>query len=106
MIVRMWHGRVPSEKAKDYRTFLNQRVIPDYRAVPGNLAVYILERPEREVTHFIKLSHWKDLDSIRAFAGANVQQARYYPEDSAFLLEFEPEVVHYVVVGEAAGKKK
>ena len=106
MIVRMWHGRVPSAQAKAYREFLNKRAIPDYRATPGNLAVYILEHPEREVTHFMTLTHWKDLDSIRAFAGADVQKARYYAEDAAFLLELEPEVVHYVVVGESSGKKK
>lgn len=55
MIVGMWHGRVPASKAAAYREFLNKRAIPDYRAVDGNMAVYVLERQEGEITHFITL---------------------------------------------------
>lgn len=101
MIVRMWHGRVPASKAADYRRFLATRAIPDYRSVPGNLSVHLLERVEADVTHFITMTFWKDLESIRAFAGRDLERAKYYPEDSEYLLEFEPHVVHYEVVGEA-----
>ena len=99
MIVRMWHGRVPSAKAAAYRQFLIARAIPDYRSVPGNLAVYILERPDGDVTHFITLTHWASMEAIKGFAGEDVEVAKYYPEDKDFLLEFEPTVVHYEVVG-------
>ena len=44
MIARLWHGRVPTSKADAYRAFLNARAIPDYRSVPGNLSVHVLER--------------------------------------------------------------
>jgi hypothetical protein len=30
-----------------------------------------------------------------------VELAKYYPEDKAFLLEFEPHVVHHEVVGQS-----
>jgi heme-degrading monooxygenase HmoA len=99
MIVRMWHGRVPSSKAQAYREFVNGRAIPDYQSVPGNLSVHILERTEGDVTHFITLTFWQDLESIKGFAGEDVEVAKYYPEDKDFLLEFEPTVVHYEVVG-------
>ena len=101
MIVRMWHGRVPAAKAGAYREFLNARAIPDYQSVEGNLNVHILERTEGAVTHFITLTFWKDLESIKAFAGDEVEIAKYYPEDRDFLLEFEPNVVHYEVVGKS-----
>ncbi|HHS97041.1 MAG TPA: antibiotic biosynthesis monooxygenase [Chloroflexi bacterium] len=103
MIVRMWHGRVPTSKAEAYRRFLNERAIPDYQSVEGNLAVYILERREGDVTHFITLTFWKDLESIRGFAGDDIEVAKYYEEDKDFLLEFEPNVVHYEVVGRSSG---
>jgi len=99
MIARMWHGRVLKPKAAAYRQFLNGRAIPDYRSVPGNLSVHVLERQEGEVTHFITLTFWDSLDSIRAFAGDDLEKAKYYPEDADFLLEYEPRVVHYEVVG-------
>jgi heme-degrading monooxygenase HmoA len=102
MIVRMWHGRVPTGKAEMYRRFLNQRAIPDYRSAQGNLSVHILERVEGEVTHFVTLTFWEDMESIRGFAGDDMEFAKYYPEDSDYLLEFEPRVVHYEVVGQSA----
>jgi len=60
-----------------------------------------LERREGEVTHFITLTFWESLESIRAFAGDDVEKAKYYPEDADFLLEYEPRVVHYEVVGKS-----
>jgi heme-degrading monooxygenase HmoA len=99
MIVRMWHGRVPTAKADACRAFTNSRAIPDYRSVSGNISVHVLERREGGVTHFITLTYWESLDAIRAFAGADVEKAKYYPEDADYLLEYEPRVVHYEVVG-------
>ena len=99
MISRMWHGRVPTVKAKAYREFLMKRATPDYRSIEGNNQVYILERHEGEVTHFIMLTFWDSLESVRGFAGEEVERAKYYPEDKDFLLEFEPNVIHYEVVG-------
>ena len=101
MIARMWHGRVPASKAEAYRKFVNERAIPDYQSVDGNISVHILERTEGDITHFITLTFWKNLDSIKAFAGEDVERAKYYPEDKDFLLEFEPTVVHYEVVGQS-----
>jgi heme-degrading monooxygenase HmoA len=98
MIVRMWHGRVPTSKAQAYRQFQIERAIPDYQSVPGNLSVHILERQQGDVAHFVTLTFWENLDTIRGFAGDDVERAKYYPEDNDFLLEFEPTVVHYEVV--------
>ncbi len=99
MIARMWHGRVPNEKARAYREFLNATAIPDYQSVTGNLGVQILERKGADATHFVALTFWRDLDSIKSFAGSDVEKAKYYEEDREYLLEFEPRVIHYEVVG-------
>jgi len=101
MIVRMWHGRVPTSKARAYREFLNQRAIPDYQSVPGNISVHIMERKEDAITHFITMTFWENMDVIKNFAGEDVEAAKYYSEDKEYLLEFEPTVVHYQVVGQA-----
>ncbi len=92
---------MPTAKAQAYRQFLIARAIPDYQSVPGNLGVYILERQEGDVTHFITLTHWESMAAIQGFAGEDVERAKYYPEDKDFLLEFEPTVVHYEVVGQS-----
>jgi heme-degrading monooxygenase HmoA len=97
----MWHGRVPTHKAAAYRGFTNKHAISDYQAVPGNISVYVLERQDGDVTHFITLTFWKDKEAIRGFAGDDIERAVYYPEDEDFLLEFEPNVTHYEVVGQS-----
>jgi heme-degrading monooxygenase HmoA len=98
MIVRIWHGRTPRNRADEYAAFLARRAIPDYRAIAGNLDVAILRRDEREVTHFLTVTRWISEEAIRAFAGTEVLKAKYYPEDEGFLMEFEPEVQHFSVV--------
>lgn len=43
------------------------------------------------------LNLWDSLDAVRAFAGPDVEAAKYYPEDARFLLHFEPKVTHHHV---------
>src|ERR1700710_2505591 len=97
MICRIWHGRTLRSKADAYVRFLEQRAIPDYRSVPGNLRVEVMRRDEDDVTHVLTVTHWESEASIRAFAGDEPLRAKYYPEDTGFLLEFEPRVQHYTV---------
>jgi heme-degrading monooxygenase HmoA len=76
-----------------------QVAIPDYRSTPGNLSAYVLQRDEGDVTHFIPLTFWDNLESIKAFAGEQVEIAKHYSEDKYFLLEYEPVALHYEVAG-------
>ena len=101
MICRMWHGRTPRAKADEYARFLEQRAIPDYRSVPGNLDVAVLRRDEGDTTHFMTVTRWASEDAVRAFAGDDLLRAKYYPEDRQYLLEFEPLVQHYEIVAAA-----
>jgi heme-degrading monooxygenase HmoA len=99
MIARTWHGMVPAERADEYLTYLERTGLPDYRATPGNRGVWVLRRTEGGRAHFLLVSLWESMDAIRAFAGDDVEQARYYLEDRDFLLELEPRVTHYEVLG-------
>jgi heme-degrading monooxygenase HmoA len=63
MIARIWHGTTHTIKADQYLAFLQERAVPDYREVPGNLAVFLLRRTEGEITHFITLTHWDSRES-------------------------------------------
>jgi heme-degrading monooxygenase HmoA len=98
MIARAWHGRVPAGKADAYYEYLLATGLADYRKTPGNRGVWVFRRTEGEVTHFLLTTLWDSYDAIRAFAGADYEHARYYPEDDDFLLEREPFVVHYEVL--------
>lgn len=98
MIARTWHGVTPASKAEAYLDYLNKTGVPDLRATKGNQGVYVFRRIEGEQAHFLLTSLWESYEAIKKFAGADIEKARYYPEDKVFLLELEPTVTHYEVL--------
>ncbi|UCF40939.1 MAG: antibiotic biosynthesis monooxygenase [Gemmatimonadota bacterium] len=98
MIARTWHGAVPLAKADAYHAYLLATGVPDLGATPGNRGVYVMRRVEGGRAHFLMISLWDSIEAIRAFAGDDVERARYYPEDRDFLLQLEPNVTHYEVL--------
>ena len=98
MIARTWHGIVPASRADEYVEYLDRTGIPEYRATPGNLGVYMLRRIEGDRAHFLLLTLWESEEAIKRFAGPDMEKAKYYPEDEEFLLEKEPNVTHYEVI--------
>ena len=53
--------------------------------------------PQRRTADFLVISLWDSFECIGEFAGQNIEMARYYPEDTKFLLGLEPNVHHYEV---------
>jgi uncharacterized damage-inducible protein DinB/heme-degrading monooxygenase HmoA len=97
-ITRLWRGVTRDGDAAAYLDYLLQTGARDYRAVAGNRGVRILYRTEGERTHFWVLSEWKTMESIRAFAGDSIEQARFYAEDDRFLVEKDLRVQHFETV--------
>ena len=103
MIARVWTGRVRAEQADAYLAYLKETGLPHCRHTPGNRGVSILCRIADGSAEFVFTSRWDSWDAIRAFAGPEPEQAVYYPEDRAFLLELDPHVRHFeVLVDESA----
>lgn len=98
MIARTWRGRVPAAKADAYHRYLLETGVEDYQSIAGNRGVHVLRRLEGDEAHFLLITFWESWEAIRAFAGDDVEKARYYPEDEAFLLELEPTVTHFEVL--------
>jgi heme-degrading monooxygenase HmoA len=106
MIARIWHGVTMATKADKYFDYLKGTGLADYAATSGNRGVYLLRRIEGDRAHFMTLTFWESEEAIKAFAGAAIEKARYYPEDKDFLLEFEPTVKHYEVLHAATSAMK
>jgi heme-degrading monooxygenase HmoA len=70
----------------------------EYRSTPGNQGAWMLRRDDGDRTEIITFSLWDSPDSIRAFAGDDIDQAVFYPEDDRFLIERDRRVRHYEVV--------
>ena len=65
------------------------RAVPDYKGVPGLKRTLFLRKDEGDVTHFLLITLWDSIDSMKKFAGEDVTKAKYYPEDDRYLLEEE-----------------
>lgn len=98
MIARIWHGVTPADRADAYVDYLEASGVKEYRETKGNRGVYILRRVNGYRADFVLVSLWESMDAIRAFAGDDLEKARYFPKDREFLLEFEPKVAHYDVL--------
>jgi heme-degrading monooxygenase HmoA len=85
----MWHGRVDSSKSDEYAEFMKQRAVPDYASVEGLQKLLFLRKNEKDVAHFLLVTYWDSMESVKKFAGEQPEKAKYYPEDDQFLLEKE-----------------
>jgi heme-degrading monooxygenase HmoA len=60
----------------------------------------VLRRIEGDEAEFGVVSLWNSLEDVKAFAGEEVDVARYFPEDERYLLEETPRLKHYEVAVE------
>jgi heme-degrading monooxygenase HmoA len=100
MIARFWRGVTSISKADEYFDYLEKTGLKDYRSTEGNRGVYVFRRIENDRAVFLLLSLWESYDAIKRFAGPDFEKAVYYPEDKNFLLELEPNVVHYEILAQ------
>lgn len=98
MIARVWRGWTTAERAAEYVDYLDRTGVPGLRGTPGNAGVYVMHRPAGDDrTEFVVMSLWDSRESIKAFAGDDIQVARFYPEDDDFLVEREWTCSHFEV---------
>lgn len=99
MIARIWHGVTPESKGDEYFNYIMETGAKDYRSTEGNRGVYVLRHIRDGQAEFLLISLWDSFDAIRKFAGQDFEKAvYYYSRDKEFLLELEPNVVHYEVL--------
>jgi heme-degrading monooxygenase HmoA len=103
MIARLWHGRIRPEDTEEYVDYVRRTGLVSQQATPGHRGTAILHGDDGEVTHVYVLSLWDSMDAIRGFAGKRPETAVYYPEDTRFLLELEPGVLHAAVAPPTRG---
>ena len=97
MIARIWHGKTSIENFEPYTDFLRKVAIPDYQETKGFKGLTFLRQIQNDEGHFNLITFWENLEVIKNFAGQDFEKAKYYPEDSNFLLEFEEKVQHHEV---------
>jgi heme-degrading monooxygenase HmoA len=97
MIARIWRGVVHTPDADVYANYIDDTGFSAYKATPGNHGAWLLRRDDAGRSEFLAFTLWDDVDSIRSFAGHDIEAAVYYPEDERYLIEGEDWVRHYEV---------
>lgn len=99
MIARIWRGAVRAADAEDYARYVRETGIDGYEKTPGNRGAWVLWRAEGDRAEIVTLSLWESTAAIEGFAGRDIEQAVFYPEDDRFLVERDLTVRHYEVGG-------
>jgi heme-degrading monooxygenase HmoA len=76
---------------------MKKRAAPDYGSVAGLESLFFTRRDEGDVSHFLLVTVWDSIESVKKFAGENPEIAKYYPEDNGYLLEKEKYSQNYQV---------
>ena len=98
MIARLWRGVTKKEHGDVYYEYLHETGIKNYLATEGNRGVKVLKRDVDNGTEFTLISFWDSYESIKKFAGEDINKARYYPEDDKYLIDRGPEMKHFEVL--------
>ncbi len=77
--------------------------MPTLKGIDGYVGVLHLERRVSDNADIIVMTFWKSLDSIRGFAGEDLEAAVVTDEAASLLTQFDRRVRHYEVVLEWDG---
>jgi len=97
MIARVWSAQTTPTQAPAYVEHLNAHVLPALRAVDGYGGSMLLERAVSGAVEVVVITFWRSLDSIRGFAGDDLEGAVVAEEAAALLTQFDRRVRHYEV---------
>ena len=101
-ILREWRAEIRRALKDEYVDYVRATGLASYLATPGNLGAVVATRDlDGERTEIVTLSWWTDRRAIQAFAGADIERARYYPEDDRYLITRPDGVRHYDSSGTA-----
>jgi heme-degrading monooxygenase HmoA len=98
VIARTWRGAVRAEDADAYLDYLEATGLKEYRETPGNRGVLALRRIDGDRCEYLIVSLWDSLEAVQRFAGEDLEQAVFYPEDDRFLVDRDLTSNHYEVV--------
>lgn len=98
MIVRTWSGKVPLGKAEGFHRHLLATGVKDYRCRAGCLDIALWRRDEDGWAVFTLVSTWSDVETIRAYAGHDLERAMLYPDDQSFDLVPDLRAHHHQLV--------
>jgi heme-degrading monooxygenase HmoA len=98
MIARTWRGAVRAADGASYAAYIQDTGLAGYASTPGNRGAWLLYRVDGDRAEVLTVSLWDSLESIRGFAGDDIERAVFYPEDDRYLVERDLTASHWEVV--------
>ena len=94
-VARMWSGRTTPAKWPAYRQHFHKNVVPELRKTPGYLGASLFQRRNGDEIEILVTTRWKSLESIRNFAGKNLDAAVVTDEAAQALTDYDRVVRHF-----------
>ena len=97
MIARVWSAHTTPALAPAYAEHLREHVLPAIREVEGYAGATLLERAAPEGVELLVITYWQSLDSVRGFAGDDLEAAVVAVEAVALLTRLDRRARHFEV---------
>jgi uncharacterized protein YciI/heme-degrading monooxygenase HmoA len=97
-ILRCWSARTTESQLPKYLEHFSHRVLPELRRVPGYLGATVSLRRLASEVEIVVRTTWRSLESIRNFAGPDLEAAVVADQAAALLTDFDRRVRHYEIV--------
>jgi len=95
VIARVWRGATAAEDGDAYAAYIEETGMTNARKLPGSRGTLLLRHTDGDRTEFRTVILFDSLDDVRDFAGDDIEQAVFYPEDDRYLVERDLDVTHY-----------
>lgn len=95
MISREWTCELKPGKNSEYENFLKEEIIPELSQLSGFLGSSI--KKGISGNQYMFTSKWKNLETIKQFAGENISKAVVKEKAQQMMLRFDKEVKHYEI---------
>jgi heme-degrading monooxygenase HmoA len=98
MIARHWRGVAKPEHAEAYIQHLKTETFPSLHKLPGFVRASILRRSIPAGDEFLIITIWQSLESIRAFAGRDIETAVVPAAVEEMMVDYDRAAHHFEVV--------
>jgi heme-degrading monooxygenase HmoA len=92
-VIRMFRATIKRGAERDFQSFFLEEALPMVKRQDGLVSVQVGLPLESSPSQFSMVTTWKDLASVKKFAGANWEQAVIDPREAPFIEESF--VTHY-----------
>jgi uncharacterized protein YciI/heme-degrading monooxygenase HmoA len=97
-ILRRWSARTSETQLPKYLEHFSRSVLPELRQVPGYLGANVSTRHLENEVEIVVETTWSALESVRAFAGPDLEAAVVTEQAASLLTSFDRRVRHSEIV--------